>query len=101
MLDYNIVTTGSGYNGGTYWLRIVTDQSGDIDMTPPNGTGIEMTPTKVLPSNNTPVPHPTPPSGYEDNYTYYPIWTFNYDGTNLTPIFDWRPTWKAPFYSAT
>jgi hypothetical protein len=85
LADYTIDTTTSK----TYWLKIETDTYGQFSQAsiipysytiPINGGGI------ASPTNT-------------DQYTHYPIWSIEVSNGTITPTFDWRQTWKTPFYS--
>lgn len=73
----------------TYWLKIETDTYGQFsqasiipyDYTLPSGAAVP-----AIPKN-------------KDQYTHYPLWSIEVSNGTITPTFDWRQTWKTPFYS--
>ena len=77
----------------TYWLKITTQQDGQFSQSEIL-SGAYISPAGVT--------SPTYPEGGSntDNYTYFPLWSIDVDSNGkATPTFDWRPTWKTPFYS--
>lgn len=83
--DYTIDKTTSK----TYWLKIETDQYGQYS------TCSIIANSYTIPSNGGAIASPT----NTDQYTHYPLWSIEVSNGNVTPTFDWRTTWKAPFYS--
>lgn len=83
--DYTIDTTTSK----TYWLKIETDTYGQFSQASiiPYSYTIPISGGAIASPTNT------------DQYTHYPIWSIEVDNGNITPTFDWRQTWKTPFYS--
>lgn len=85
LADYAIDKTTSK----TYWLKIETDTYGQFSQasiisnayTLPTGAAVPAIPTNT------------------DQYTHYPIWSIEVSNGTITPTFDWRQTWKTPFYS--
>lgn len=73
----------------TYWLKIETDTYGQFSQasiisnayTLPSGAAVPAIPTNT------------------DQYTHYPLWSIEVSNGTITPTFDWRQTWKTPFYS--
>ena len=73
----------------TYWLKIETDTYGQFSQasiisnayTLPTGAAVPAIPTNT------------------DQYTHYPLWSIEVSNGTITPTFDWRQTWKTPFYS--
>ena len=93
-------------SGATMWLKIKYDQSSPSIIQPLTAEIVY----GVLSSIST-LTYPidisgtTPVQGNTDTITYFPIWNLvkNTDQTTqettVTPVFDWRPAWKTPFYS--
>ena len=93
-------------NGATMWLKIKYDQSSPSIIQPLNVEivygALSSVSSLAYPTDTSGT---TPVQGNTDTITYFPIWNLEKSTdqttqkTTVTPVFDWRPTWKTPFYS--